>query len=241
VARLAATTNATLAALQQAVERQRRFVADASHELRNPLASLRTQLEVARVHPQLLEIDGLIDDTLRLERLAADLLLLARLDAGEPQHAEHLDLTELVRRELAHRATDRVPVQAELPGSPIPVTGSHAQLAHVLSNLVDNAQRHANTTVRVDLHRAHARAIVLQVTDDGPGVPAADRERIFQRFVRLDDARSRDDGGAGLGLAIVRDLVQRHGGHITVAPAPGPGPGARFTVTLPAVGGRITA
>ncbi|MER6048247.1 ATP-binding protein [Streptomyces sp. NPDC001793] len=231
VARLARTTNATLAALETSVERQRQFVADASHELRSPIASLRTQLEVARAHPDLLELDGLIEDTVRLERVASDLLLLARLDAGERPRAERLDLAELVRDELAHRSGDRLPITAALPDGPCPVSASRTQLARVLGNLVDNAQRHAGSAVRVAVRQEAAGTVALDVTDDGPGVPPADRERVFTRFIRLDDARSRDEGGAGLGLAIVRDVVHRHGGRIEVGDADGGG--ARFTVTLP--------
>lgn len=230
IARLAVTTNDTLAALEQSAERQRRFIADAAHELRSPIASLRTQLEVAQAHPGLLELDGVLGDTVRLEHLAADLLLLARLDAGEQPRADRIELTALVREELAHRVGDRLPVGADLGGDELAVTGSRTQLARVLGNLVDNAQRHAATTVRVSVERQGDRA-VLAVSDDGPGVPEADRERIFQRFVRLDDARSRDEGGAGLGLAIVRDVVGRHEGTIRVEPADSGG--ARFLVELP--------
>ncbi|MGW5381779.1 sensor histidine kinase [Nocardia sp. NPDC003963] len=227
IARLAATTNETLAALEQSSERQRRFIADAAHELRSPIASLRTQLEVAQAHPGLLELDGLLGDTVRLEHLAADLLLLARLDAGEQPRSDRVDLATLVRDELAHRVGDRAPVSSDLPREPLVITGSRSQIGRVLGNLVDNAQRHAATAVRVTLKRRGGRA-VLAVADDGPGVPEADRERIFQRFVRLDDARSRDDGGAGLGLAIVRDVVQRHEGTIRVESADSGG--ARFVV-----------
>ncbi|WP_063058030.1 sensor histidine kinase [Nocardia sienata] len=230
IARLAVTTNDTLAALEQSAERQRRFIADAAHELRSPIASLRTQLEVAQAHPGLLELDGLLGDTVRLEHLAADLLLLARLDAGEQPRADRIELTGLIQQELAHRAGDRLPVGSGLGVDQLAVTGSRTQLARVLGNLVDNAQRHAATTVRVTLERRGDRA-VLAVADDGPGVPEADRERIFQRFVRLDDARSRDEGGAGLGLAIVRDVVGRHEGTIRVEPADSGG--ARFVVELP--------
>lgn len=230
IARLAVTTNDTLAALEQSAERQRRFIADAAHELRSPIASLRTQLEVAQAHPGLLELDGLLGDTVRLEHLAADLLLLARLDAGEQPRADRVELPALVREELAHRVGDRLPVGAGLGVDELAVTGSRTQLARVLGNLVDNAQRHAATAVRVTLERRGDRA-VLVVADDGPGVPEADRERIFQRFVRLDDARSRDEGGAGLGLAIVRDVVGRHEGTIRVEPADSGG--ARFVVELP--------
>lgn len=233
IGRLASTTNATLAALEESTERQRRFIADAAHELRSPIASLRTQLEVAQAHPELLELDGLIGDTIRLEHLAADLLLLARLDAGEQPRADHVDLTVLVREELEHRVRDRVAVQIATPEQAVSVTGSRTQLARVLGNLVDNAQRHAASTVRVAVDRDADGRAVLSVTDDGPGVPPAERDRIFQRFVRLDDARSRDEGGAGLGLAIVRDVVERHGGTIRVTDG---APGACFVVTLPGSG-----
>ncbi|MBF6335816.1 HAMP domain-containing histidine kinase [Nocardia abscessus] len=234
IARLASTTNATLAALEESAERQRRFIADAAHELRSPIASLRTQLEVAQAHPKLLELDGLIGDTIRLEHLAADLLLLARLDAGEQPRSDRVDLAALVHEELEHRIGDRVAVQVAVPEQTVAVIGSRTQLARVLGNLVDNAQRHAASTVRVAVERGADARVVLSVADDGPGVPHADRDRIFQRFVRLDDARTRDEGGAGLGLAIVRDVVERHGGTIRVIDgAPG---GACFVVTLPVAG-----
>ncbi|GAA1005039.1 HAMP domain-containing sensor histidine kinase [Streptomyces thermogriseus] len=228
IARLAATTNRTLAALEASVEQQRRFVADASHELRSPIASLRTQLEVAAAHPELLDLEGAVQDTVRLQDLAADLLLLARLDAGEQPQAVPLDLDDLVREEAARRA-DALPVRVTLE-TPVRVDGSRSRLARVLRNLLDNAQRHATGSVTVTLHTEGTTA-VLRVADDGPGVPVAERERIFERFVRLDDARTRDDGGAGLGLAIVRDVVRRHGGDITVGDAPGGG--ALFEVRLP--------
>ena len=234
IARLAETTNDTLAALEQSADRQRRFIADAAHELRSPIASLRVQLEVAQAHPNLLELDGLLGDTVRLEHLATDLLLLARLDAGERPRPGQVDMVALVADELSRRSGDRVPVQTALPDEPVVLTGSGTQLSRVLGNLVDNAQRHTATLIRVSLECADGAA-VLVVADDGAGVPEADRERIFQRFVRLDEARSRDDGGAGLGLAIVRDVVERHGGSIRVengVPA-----GARFVVTIPLPGG----
>ncbi|MGY1453150.1 sensor histidine kinase [Streptomyces sp. SS8] len=233
VARLARTTNETLSALEASVERQRRFVADASHELRSPIASLRTQLEVAAAHPGLLDIDGAVHDTVRLQALAADLLLLARLDAGERPGDARVDLYALVREELAQRTGDRVAVALEdgEDGEPVEVAGSRGQLARVLGNLLDNAQRHAASRVRVRVGREHGQA-VLEVADDGAGVPEEERERIFERFVRLDDARSRDDGGAGLGLAIARDVAVRHGGGLTVGRAAGGG--ALFTLRLPA-------
>ncbi|CAL9296034.1 ATP-binding protein [Streptomyces olindensis] len=224
IARLASTTNETLAALETSVERQRRFVADASHELRSPIASLRTQLEVAAAHPELLDLDGAVEDTVRLQRLAADLLLLARLDAGERPHDARVDLAGLAREEAEGRTG--VTVDAE----PVEVAGSRGQLGRVLANLLDNAQRHARTAVTVSVRREGDRAVV-GVADDGDGVPEGDRERIFERFVRLDAARSRDDGGAGLGLAIARDVAVRHGGTLTAGQ--GPAGGALFELRLP--------
>ncbi|MFI9050153.1 ATP-binding protein [Streptomyces sp. NPDC053427] len=214
IGRLARTTNETLAALETAVERQRRFVADASHELRSPIASLRTQLEVGVAHPELLDVPGAVEDTVRLQRLAADLLLLARLDAGERPAQARVDLAALVREESSQRTGDRVPVRVGDLGS-VEVAGSRGQLGRVLGNLLDNAQRHASACVRVAVAREGEWA-VLRVDDDGPGVPEGERERIFERFVRLDDARARDDGGAGLGLAIARDVAVRHGGSLAV-------------------------
>ncbi|MBD0424267.1 HAMP domain-containing histidine kinase [Streptomyces sp. TRM S81-3] len=225
VARLALTTNETLAALETSVERQRRFVADASHELRSPIASLRTQLEVAAAHPELLDLEGAVEDTVRLQRLAADLLLLARLDAGERPADARVDLAGLARQEAAGRSG--VSVRA---GDGVEVAGSRGQLGRVLANLLDNAQRHARSAVEVSVRREGDQAVV-GVADDGEGVPAADRERIFERFVRLDAARSRDDGGAGLGLAIARDVAARHGGTLTVRDAPAGG--ALFELRLP--------
>ncbi|MEU3105230.1 sensor histidine kinase [Streptomyces griseoflavus] len=227
IARLASTTNETLAALEASVERQRRFVADASHELRSPIASLRTQLEVAAAHPELLDVDGAVEDTVRLQRLAADLLLLARLDAGERPADARVDLAAMAREEAAGRTgvtVDAVPAE---------VTGSRGQLGRVLANLLDNAGRHARERVTVTVRREGALA-VLAVADDGEGVAEADRERIFERFVRLDAARSRDDGGAGLGLAIARDVAVRHGGTLTAGTAPAGG--ALFELRLPLAG-----
>lgn len=228
IGRLARTTNETLAALELSVERQRRFVADASHELRSPIASLRTQLEVAVAHPELLDVPGAVVDTVRLQRLAADLLLLARLDAGERPADTRVDLAAMVREETSQRVADRVPVQiGELAGGE--VAGSRSQLARVLGNLLDNAQRHAAGAVRVAVVR-EGEDVALRVEDDGPGVPESERERIFERFVRLDDARARDDGGAGLGLAIARDVAVRHGGSLAVRT------GSVFELRLPVAG-----
>lgn len=235
IARLARTTNETLTVLEASVGRQRRFVADASHELRSPIASLRTQLEVGEAHPELLDVPGAVADTVRLQALAADLLLLARLDAGERPGRTAVGLGALVREEVSQRTADRIPpeVSAADHGA-LEVAGSRGQLARVVGNLLDNAQRHAERSVAVSV-REDQGDVLVEVTDDGAGVPEAERDRVFERFVRLDDARSRDDGGAGLGLAIARDVASRHGGTLTVGEAPGGG--ALFTLRLPAGGG----
>ncbi|MFE6859068.1 sensor histidine kinase [Nocardia sp. NPDC057668] len=233
IARLAATTNATLAALEESARQQRQFIADAAHELRSPIASLRTHLEISQAHPNLLDLDGLLDDTVRLGQLATDLLLLARLDAGERPRPDRVDLTVLVRETLLRRIADRQPVRADLPDAPVVLLGSRIQLGRVLDNLVDNAQRHASSTVHVTVRAG--RTVELAVADDGPGVPEADRKRIFERFVRLDNARSRDHGGTGLGLAIAGDVIRRHGGSIEVSESACGG--ALFIARFPAADG----
>ncbi|MFF8915114.1 ATP-binding protein [Streptomyces sp. NPDC015032] len=234
IARLARTTNETLTALEASVDRQRRFVADASHELRSPIASLRTQLEVGAAHPELLDVPGAVADTVRLQALAADLLLLARLDAGERPGRRTLDPGALVREEVSQRTGDRIPVAVSVPDSGVSeVVGSRGQLARVIGNLLDNAERHAHSAVTVSV-RGGRGGVVIAVTDDGAGVPPQERERIFERFVRLDDARSRDEGGAGLGLAIARDVAVRHGGRLTVSGVREGG--ARFELWLPTAG-----
>ncbi|WP_285666171.1 sensor histidine kinase [Actinorhabdospora filicis] len=225
---LARTTNATLAQLDAAVSQQRRFIADASHELRSPIATIRARLEVGAEHPGLLRPAELLDDVVRLQRLATDLLLLARLDAGERPPSRAVDLAGLLREAAARPAP--YPVRLEVPEE-LTVPGVRSRLERVLTNLLDNAQHHTSTAVWVTARVSGGHA-VIEVADDGPGVPVAERERVFGRFVRLDEARSRDEGGAGLGLAIVADLVAAHGGTVEVADRPGGG--ALLRVTLPA-------
>ncbi|WP_436844014.1 HAMP domain-containing sensor histidine kinase [Streptomyces subrutilus] len=240
VARLAQTMNTTLDRLESAGIRQRRFIADASHELRSPITVLRTQLEVAlavrdpELWPEL--IGGALQDIERLQQLCSDLLLLARIDAAQPMASARLDLGAVVRDAVAARLGDRVPVRAE-PAGGITVRGSELWLARVVTNLLDNAQRFAVRRVDVALGVCGGpggRTAVLEVTDDGPGIPPGDRERVFERFTRLDDARSRDHGGAGLGLAIARDLAAHHGGTLTAEDSPR---GARLVVRLPVAEG----
>ncbi len=237
IARLAATMNATLDRLEASGVRQRQFIADASHELRSPITVLRTQLEVALAHPdpalwQEL-VSGALEDTARLQDLASDLLLLARLDAAEPASVNPVDLSDLIGETVAARRTDRFPVVVRAAGE-VTVVGNPLWLARLVTNLLDNAQRYADTRVELSLQveqvEPAAGTVVLEISDDGPGIPPADRERVFERFTRLDDARSRDEGGAGLGLAIARDIANHLGGGLTVADS---GRGARLVAELP--------
>lgn len=224
IARLAGTMNTMLARLDEAVTRQSRFTSDASHELRTPLASLRTQLEVLLAHPDRLDwrhaCDNALLDVTRLQDLVADLVLLGKLDHAGPDRLEPVALSEVVEAAVAGRAVD-----VDVRGTPV-VHGHRSRLERLVRNLVDNAQRHAVSRVAVEVSAVDGWA-VLSVTDDGPGVPEADRERVFDRFVRLDDARARDDGGSGLGLAIVADIARAHGGTAAVEA------GSRFVVRLP--------
>jgi signal transduction histidine kinase len=235
---LAVTLNDMLARLDTAQQRQRGLVSDTAHELRSPIASIRAQLEVALDHPEQQDWNAtasdVLTDVLRLARLAEDLLVLARLDerstrspAGRP-----VDLTALVTDEV-HRLTGaRVPVTASVMEACM-VSGDAEGLRRLLRNLIENAQRYAKSRVDVGLRRDGGDAL-LMVSDDGPGIPAGDRERAFDRFVRLDDARARDEdgsGGAGLGLAIVRATARAHGGSVCLDDA---APGLAVVVRLPA-------
>jgi signal transduction histidine kinase len=233
IARLADTMNDMLARLEASARRQRRFVADASHELRSPLASARTQVEVALRHLGRADAEAVLRGVLaehdRLDRLTDDLLRLARLEEGAPRATAPVDLEEIVARETVRLAGVAVDDRRVLAGR---VTGDHQQLTSVVRNLLDNAARHARQRVAVSLG-PDADRVHLLVDDDGPGVPHADRDRIFERFARLDQARDRSRGGNGLGLAIVRSVVVNHGGTVSVEDAPLGG--ARFRVTLPAI------
>ena len=231
LARLAVTFNALLARVEAATARQRQFLADAAHEIRSPLASLRTQLEVAQLHGDAewrQELPALLEESQRLSRLVDDLLRLARLDAGVPLAREQVDLDEIVLQ-AARRTRETTDVAVVTTGvSAGRIAGDLDALKRVVQNLLDNAVRHAGSTVTVSLTaREH---VTLTVTDDGPGIPEQMRDRVFERFTRLDDARSRDAGGTGLGLAIVRDIVTQHGGSVRVEDGR---PGARLVVELP--------
>jgi signal transduction histidine kinase len=230
---LALTLNDMLDRLAAARGRQRAFVADAAHELRSPLTSMRTQLEVAQHLGEGGELAAdLLADVARLSALVEDLLLLARAgsDTGRPPVREPVDVRALTVAVADRYAGARVPVSV-LRGSPLYANVSSEELRRVLANLLDNAVRHAGSQVVIDV-RAQGGGVVLTVVDDGPGIPVDERERVFERFARLDDARDRDAGGTGLGLAIVKELLNRSGGSITLHNNPS-GPGLSATVHLP--------
>jgi signal transduction histidine kinase len=234
VARLAATMNRMLARLQAAQARQRRFVSDAAHELRSPVAAIRQHSEVALAHPDATSAGALAEvvhrENLRVERLVDDLLLLARLDEAAPGVAVPLDLDDIALAEAA-RVRDTTSRTVDTSGvGPARVHGRADELTRAVRNLVDNAARHASSRLAISVCEYDGRA-VLAVDDDGAGVAPDDRVRVFDRFVRLDDARARGHGGAGLGLAIVRAVAQAHGGDVTLDESPLGG--ARVELWLP--------
>jgi signal transduction histidine kinase len=230
--RLAHTMNKTLDRLEGALQQQRRFVADASHELRSPLTRIRGELEVdlaagAAADPVATE-RNVLAETVEVQRLVDDLLQLARNDEiGDPDSAR-VDLDDIVFRE-ARRVRERGRVILDVSGvSAAQTIGDARQLARLTRNLLENAERHAVATVTITLAEADGR-VRLAISDDGPGIPPEHREAVFGRFARLDDARSRDAGGTGLGLAIVRSIVERHGGAVYLDE----GQPTRFVVDLP--------
>jgi signal transduction histidine kinase len=229
---LALTLNDMLDRLAAARGRQRAFVADSAHELRSPLASMRTQLEVAQHLGEGGELAAdLLADVARLSALVEDLLLLARAgsDARPPSMREFLDVRALLVATASRYAGARVPVSVS-EGPVVFASANSEELRRVLANLVDNAVRHAASSVALAV-RAEGGHAVLTVVDDGPGIPAGERERVFERFARLDDARDRDAGGTGLGLAIVRELLRRSDGSISLQDNPS-GPGLAAVVRL---------
>jgi signal transduction histidine kinase len=238
ISRLARTMNQTLDRLQAASDKQRAFVGDASHEFRTPLASLLAQLEVLLASPEQIDqplvVRRLHEDARRLQHLAEDLLFLAVHDDGQREPVRALvDLDELVIRAVEPiRAHHSVKVDiSKVEGGR--VLGDASQLACLIANLLDNAEQHAIDQITVELHTSEA-AVELIIADDGPGIPVVDRQRIFERFTRLDAARQRQQGGAGLGLAIVKSIADAHDATITVTDS---NRGARIVVTLPAAPG----
>ncbi len=230
---LGVALNGMLDRLAQGARRQREFVSDASHELRSPVAAIRALLEVAIAHPEVLKqqaiLRGALDETGRLEGLVADLLALARLDERPAALDEEVDIDDVVLEEAARSASPGVDAQGVRPAK---VRGDRRAIAHLTRNLLDNASRHARSSVSVSTSEVDGE-VVIRVDDDGPGIPAVDRDRVFERFTRLASSRSRDTGGAGLGLSLVRRIAVQHGGSVVASAAPSGG--ARIEVRLPAL------
>ena len=241
--RLAVTLNAMLDRIDSATTKQRTFVGDAAHELRSPLASLRVQLEVAqRIGPdetwQEL-VDDVLQDVTRLDRLVEDLLALARMDeaARVPRRTEPIQLDALLQEAHDRYAHARLPVTLG-DVTPAVIEGDPDGLLRVMVNLIDNALRYASTGVCLALTVPPGRGrqpgtALITVTDDGPGIPVEERERVFDRFYRLEQSRSRTSGGSGLGLAIAQDLAHAHGGAITLRDRPDGCAGLVAEISLP--------
>lgn len=234
LSRLARTMNAMLGRLEESHNEQRRFVSDASHELRSPLATMLTQLEVGLAHSAdtdwVAVAQGMHRAGIRLDQLVDQLLVLSIVgsDAAPPE-PETVDLDELVLVEVESiRARHKADVDLS-SFSAARLMGQPDQLRRVIRNLLDNAERHAKREITVRLH-TDGNSAELVVADDGEGIAPADRDRVFARFVRLQQARERDGGGAGLGLAIVQDVVINHGGRVWIADSE---TGAEFHVALP--------
>lgn len=236
IARLAATMNQMLDRLELSSDQQRRFIADASHELRSPLAAIRSQLEVDLMHAEKANwkiiYEDVLDETLRMQRLVDDLLLLARSDTGTlPRTRESIDLDDVVFA-LTRRVEPTTSISIDTTRvSGAQVDGDPDALARLVRNLLENAVRFAIDRIEVVLTEADGQA-VLTIADDGPGIPPGDRTRVFDRFTRLDEARDRNHGGTGLGLAIAREIALHHDGNITIGDTPLGGVGV--TVRFPA-------
>ena len=233
ISRLASTMNEMLDRLEDASTRQRKFVSDASHELRRPVASIRTQLEVALRRPSRddwpVVAQRVLAEDERLEQAVADLVELARLDEGvAARDLAEVDLDEVVFEECGRERAIPIDTSGVSGGR---VNGRRDALARTVRNLVDNACRHAESRVIVTL-QTRGDDVELVVADDGPGIAPEDRTRVFERFTRLDEGRARDAGGMGLGLAVVKTTIERHGGSVAIEDAEPHG--ARFVVRIPA-------
>jgi signal transduction histidine kinase len=244
IAELAATLNSMLARLERSQSTQRRFVADAAHELRSPLSGIRQYAEVALAHGTATSVEEIAETTLRgiirIQRLVDDLLVLSRAD--EHNLAELLrdwvviDLDDIVADEALRAQVEVLPrrqkpvtIDTTAVGA-ARITGNPDLVRLVMRNLIDNAKRHANSVVAITVAESGQLAIT-EVEDDGAGIAPEDRRRVFERFVRLDEARSRDTGGSGLGLSLVKEIVQTHGGTIEILDSPRGG--ARLRVAWP--------
>lgn len=228
---LVMAVNATLDRLESAVEQQRRLVSDVSHDLRSPITGLRAELESALIDPEGTDLRAALGRTLknteRLQNIVTELLVLARKEAGLPRRTERVDLGDLAEREVARRPRR---VSAKVDAEPgVIASANTVAIGRVFTNLLDNAARHAESEVIVTVRRAGDRAVV-EVFNDGEAIAPEDRERIFERFIRLPASRRRDAGGTGLGLAISRDIADAYGGSLTVADDD---LGTCFVLTLP--------
>lgn len=236
---LATTMNQMLSRLQSGHAAQRRFVADASHELRSPLSTVISTVEMVVEHPELLTVrlaeEILLPETRRMQTLVDDLLLLARADErGLSFRLADADLDDLASNAVARlRRETTLNVQARL--APSRIVGDATALARMLRNLCDNAARYAASLVEIEI-RTRGTFAVVTVTDDGPGIQAQDRVRVFERFVRLDDNRSRALGGSGLGLAIVHEIVSAHAGQVRIDDRPGGGTVVSVQLPLAEIG-----
>jgi signal transduction histidine kinase len=237
--RLADTLNDLLERLDEGVRRERQFVADASHELRTPIAGVRALLETEPANPgEVVPIRAEALDRLgQLQDLVDQLLILAKAGEGAPAAApdEPVDLDELVlgqARQLERSTNLRIDTSRVSGGQ---VLGRDTDLGRLVENLATNAARYAKTTVAFSVRHV-GTMVEFTVSDDGPGIAASDRARVFERFATLDDARSRQRAGGGLGLSIASAIVTAHRGSICADDAPGPGTGAVFVVRLPASG-----
>ncbi|MGI9084859.1 MAG: ATP-binding protein [Aeromicrobium sp.] len=232
---LARTINAMLGRLEASARRQESFVADAAHELRSPIASLQTRLETVLngdVPVDESVLGDLLNETIRMGRLVDHLLLLARSDAGTISAARvPVDLDDLIREAVTSSGSMSIPVTTT-DVRPVQVLGQPALLEHVVTNLLENAERYAGSSIDVSL-RANGQNAILTVDDDGPGIPQDQREDVLQRFVRVDESRERGTGGAGLGLAIVAEIVRIHDGEIEVDDSPSGGARVRVLLPLP--------
>ena len=238
VGRLATTMNRMLARVHGAAERQRRLVADVSHDLQGPLAAQRVSLELALGAPHAIDAEILRADVLgatsEMERLVADLLVLAAADERAPATATAVDLDAIVLKEAARARQVTTTVVDTSRVSAGPVRANPTELRRVVRNLLDNAVAHAQSLIELGV-AVSDESVRLDVVDDGPGVPAAMREQVFERFHRGDPSRTRGASGTGLGPAIARSLAQRAGGRLKIVDHPAPG--AHFQLTLPVLAG----
>ena len=229
IARLAQTMNAMLERLDGAHQRQQRFVADASHELRTPLTRMRAELEFDERNPAAADPAAtgrsVLEEIAMLQRLIDDLLVLARRDSGVEVPRTPVDLDDVVLDEA--RAAGGVDVSGV---SAAQVLGDAVALRRAVRNILENARRHAVGRVAVTVGEVDESAVVV-VDDDGPGIPPERRAEVFERFARLDHARTSGEGRSGLGLAIVQAIVTEHGGVVAISDSPLGG--ARLRVTLP--------